>query len=201
MVFFAVYVVTVALSLPIAVVLSLVGGALFGRWLGTGVVSVAATAGATLAFLSSRYLLRDWVQRRFARLLGPLNDGVAHDGIFYLFTLRLMPVVPFWLINLGMGLTPMRDDLRRRVVGGHAAGHVSVRQRRCGGGDGSGGDGLAGGAGVVEAARLAGTAGRRAAVDPVGRTADGDKAISDGTRMNADRYGFTRIRHKNNSSV
>jgi uncharacterized membrane protein YdjX (TVP38/TMEM64 family) len=107
-VFFVVYVVTVALSLPIAVVLSLIGGALFGRWLGTATVSVAATAGATLAFLSSRYLFRDWVQRRFARLLKPLNDGVARDGVFYLFLLRLMPVVPFWLINLGMGLTPMR---------------------------------------------------------------------------------------------
>jgi uncharacterized membrane protein YdjX (TVP38/TMEM64 family) len=72
------------------------------------VVSVASTAGATLAFLSSRYLLRDWVQRRFARLLRPLNEGVARDGAYYLFMMRLVPAVPFFLINLGMGLTPMR---------------------------------------------------------------------------------------------
>lgn len=107
-VFVAVYVAVVALSLPVAVVLSLVAGALFGRWLGTAVVSVSATAGATLAFLGSRYLFRDWVRRRFGRLLAPIEGGIQRDGAFYLLTLRLMPVVPFWLINLGMGLTPMR---------------------------------------------------------------------------------------------
>jgi uncharacterized membrane protein YdjX (TVP38/TMEM64 family) len=108
LVFFAVYVVVTGLSLPIAVFLSLVGGALFGRWLGTAVVSLAATLGATLAFLLSRYLLRDWVQRRFGARLEPINRGVQRDGAYYLFTLRLVPAVPFWLINLGMGLTPMR---------------------------------------------------------------------------------------------
>jgi hypothetical protein len=72
------------------------------------VVSLASTLGATLAFLSSRYILRDWVQRQFGARLGPINRGVEKDGAYYLFTLRLVPVVPFFLINLGMGLTPMR---------------------------------------------------------------------------------------------
>ena len=108
LVFCAAYVAVVALSLPVAVPLSLIAGALFGRWLGTAAVSIASTAGATLAFLSSRYVLRDWVRRRFGALIEPLDRGVERDGAFYLFTLRLIPVVPFWLINLGMGLTPMR---------------------------------------------------------------------------------------------
>ena len=107
-VFFLVYVAVTALSLPAAAILTMLGGALFGRWLGTGVVSLASTVGATLAFLSSRYILRDWVQRKFAERLKPINQGVAQDGAYYLFTLRLVPAVPFFLINLGMGLTPMR---------------------------------------------------------------------------------------------
>jgi uncharacterized membrane protein YdjX (TVP38/TMEM64 family) len=107
-VFFAIYVAVTALSLPVAVPLTIVGALLFGRWVGTGVISLASTLGATLAFLSSRYLLRDWVQRRFAARLEPLNRGVERDGGFYLFMLRLVPLVPFFLINLGMGLTPIR---------------------------------------------------------------------------------------------
>jgi uncharacterized membrane protein YdjX (TVP38/TMEM64 family) len=107
-VFFLVYVAVTALSLPAAAILTMVAGALFGRWLGTGVVSLASTLGATLAFLSSRYVLRDWVQRRFGDRLEALNRGVEKDGAYYLFTLRLVPAVPFFLINLGMGLTPMR---------------------------------------------------------------------------------------------
>jgi uncharacterized membrane protein YdjX (TVP38/TMEM64 family) len=107
-VFFAVYVGMTALSLPAAALLTLVAGALFGRWLGTAIVSVAATLGATLAFLSSRYVLRDWVQQRFAGRLATINRGVEKDGAFYLFTLRLVPVFPFFLVNLGMGLTPVR---------------------------------------------------------------------------------------------
>lgn len=106
--FFLLYVAVTALSLPVATVLSLLAGALFGRWLGTGVVSIASTLGATLAFLSSRYILRDWVQRKFGRRLEPINRGVEKDGAWYLLTLRLVPAVPFFLINLGMGLTPMR---------------------------------------------------------------------------------------------
>ncbi len=107
-VFFLIYVAVTALSLPAAAPLTMLAGALFGRWLGTGVVSLASTLGATLAFLSSRYVLRDWVQRRFGTRLAAVNQGVEKDGAYYLFTLRLVPVVPFFLINLGMGLTPMR---------------------------------------------------------------------------------------------
>jgi uncharacterized membrane protein YdjX (TVP38/TMEM64 family) len=106
--YFLVYVAVTGLSLPVAAPLSLVAGALFDRWLGTAVVSLASTLGATLAFLASRYLLRDWVQHKFGQRLGPINRGVEEDGAYYLLTLRLVPAVPFWLINLGMGLTPMR---------------------------------------------------------------------------------------------
>jgi uncharacterized membrane protein YdjX (TVP38/TMEM64 family) len=106
--YFVLYVAITSLSLPVAALLTLVGGALFGRWATTAVVSVAATLGATLAFLSSRYLFRDAVRRQFGHRLGPVDRGVARDGGFYLFTLRLIPAVPFFLINLGMGLTPMR---------------------------------------------------------------------------------------------
>ena len=107
-VFFAVYVTLTALSVPAAWILSLVGGALFGRWVGTGVVSLASTLGATLAFLSSRYVLRDWVQRRFGERLQAINRGVEKDGAYYLLMLRLVPAFPFFLINLGTGLTPLR---------------------------------------------------------------------------------------------
>ena len=106
--FFVCYTALAALSVPAAWVLSLMGGALFDRWLGTGVVSAAATCGATLAFLSSRYLLQDFVQRRFGGRLRRLNDGVEKDGAYYLLTLRLVPLVPFFLVNLGMGLTTIR---------------------------------------------------------------------------------------------
>ncbi len=107
-VFVGVYIAVTALSLPVATIVSLVGGALFGRWLGTAAVSVASTTGATLAFLSSRYVLRDWVQEKFGRRLEPLQRGIDRDGAYYLFTLRLVPLFPFFLINLGMGLTRMR---------------------------------------------------------------------------------------------
>src|SRR5439155_14752894 len=81
-VFFLVYVAVTAFSLPVATIVSLVGGALFGRWLGTAVVDLAATLGATLAFLSSRYVLRDWVEQRFGKRLGPLQQGIERDGAF-----------------------------------------------------------------------------------------------------------------------
>lgn len=106
--FFAVYLTATALSLPVALVLSLVGGALFGRWAGAAVVSLASTSGACLAFLGSRYLFRDWVRRRFGHRLGPIDRGIERDGAWYLLTLRMAPYVPFFLINLGLGLTPMR---------------------------------------------------------------------------------------------
>ena len=106
--FFAVYVVVTALSLPGAVIMTLAAGALFGLAVGTVIVSFASSIGATLAFLASRYVLRDSIQRRFGERLKAINDGMAKDGMLYLFTLRLVPIFPFFLVNLLMGLTPVR---------------------------------------------------------------------------------------------
>ncbi|MGK2943995.1 MAG: FAD-dependent oxidoreductase, partial [Desulfuromonadales bacterium] len=106
--YFALYVVVTALSLPGAAVMTLAGGALFGFLPALIVVSFASSIGATLAFLVSRFLLRDWVQARFRDRLKALNTGIEREGAFYLFTLRLVPVFPFFVINLVMGLTPMR---------------------------------------------------------------------------------------------
>jgi len=108
LVYFLVYVAVTALSLPGAVVMTLAGGAIFGLLWGSVVVSFASTIGATLAFLVSRFLLRDWVERRFGERLRAINAGIQRDGAFYLFSLRLVPVFPFFLINLAMGLTPIR---------------------------------------------------------------------------------------------
>ena len=108
LVFFLVYVAVTALSLPGAALMTLVGGAIFGLLWGTVIVSFASTIGATLAFLASRFLLRDWVQEKFGDKLKPINEGVAKEGAFYLFALRLVPVFPFVAINLLMGLTPIR---------------------------------------------------------------------------------------------
>ena len=104
-VYFVTYVAITALSLPGAVPMTLVGGALFGFWLGTLLVSFASTIGATLAFLAARLVLRDWVQARFGDRLAAVNAGIAKEGAFYLFALRLVPIFPFFLINLLMGLT------------------------------------------------------------------------------------------------
>ena len=106
--FFVVYVVVTALSLPGAALMTLVAGAIFGLVVGTILVSFASSIGATLAFLASRFLLRDWVQAKFGARLSGINAGVAREGGFYLFTLRLIPVLPFFAINLLMGLTPIR---------------------------------------------------------------------------------------------
>jgi pyruvate/2-oxoglutarate dehydrogenase complex dihydrolipoamide dehydrogenase (E3) component/uncharacterized membrane protein YdjX (TVP38/TMEM64 family) len=106
--FLLLYVAVTALSLPGAAVMTLASGALFGLLWGTIIVSFASSIGATLAFLVSRYLLRDTVQTRFGERLKPINDGMQREGAFYLFTLRLVPVFPFFLINLLMGLTPIR---------------------------------------------------------------------------------------------
>jgi pyruvate/2-oxoglutarate dehydrogenase complex dihydrolipoamide dehydrogenase (E3) component/uncharacterized membrane protein YdjX (TVP38/TMEM64 family) len=106
--YFLVYVIVTGLSLPGATVLTLFGGAVFGLLWATLIVSFASSIGATLAFLVSRLLLRDWVQARFGDRLKPVNDGVAREGAFYLFALRLVPVFPFFVINLVMGLTPIR---------------------------------------------------------------------------------------------
>ena len=105
--FFALYVAATALSLPGAFILTLAAGALFGLGVALVVVSFASSLGALLAFLVARYLLRDAVQQRFGNFLAPVNEGMRKDGIFYLLTLRLVPVFPFWLINLVMGLTPI----------------------------------------------------------------------------------------------
>jgi pyruvate/2-oxoglutarate dehydrogenase complex dihydrolipoamide dehydrogenase (E3) component/uncharacterized membrane protein YdjX (TVP38/TMEM64 family) len=106
--FFGTYVAVAAFSLPGAAILTLVAGAIFGFWQGLLIVSFASTIGATLAFLSSRFLLRDWVQSKFGERLKPINEGVAKDGPFYLFALRLVPLFPFFVVNLVMGLTPIK---------------------------------------------------------------------------------------------
>jgi pyruvate/2-oxoglutarate dehydrogenase complex dihydrolipoamide dehydrogenase (E3) component/uncharacterized membrane protein YdjX (TVP38/TMEM64 family) len=106
--FFAIFVAVTALSLPGAAVLAIAAGAIFGFWLGLLIDSFAAALGASLAFLSSRYLLRDWVKARFGRRIEAIDRGVAREGNFYLLTLRLIPLVPFFLVNIAMGLTAMR---------------------------------------------------------------------------------------------
>jgi len=106
-VFFIVYVLVTALSLPGAALMTLAGGALFGLFGGTLLVSFASTLGATLAMLLSRYLLRSWVQARFRQRLAKIDQGVKREGASYLFALRLVPVFPFFLINLAMGLTQL----------------------------------------------------------------------------------------------
>ncbi len=103
--YFMLYVLVTTLSLPGAALLTLLGGVLFGLWPGILLVSFASTLGATLAMLVSRYLLRDWVQHRFAGPMRTVNDGVARDGAFYLFALRLMPLFPFFVVNLLAGVT------------------------------------------------------------------------------------------------
>ena len=104
-IFFIIYVVSTALSLPGATVLTLAAGALFGLVTGTLIVSFASTIGATLAFLSSRFLLRGYVEKKFKKYIDPINQGIEKDGAFYLFTLRLIPIFPFFVINLVMGIT------------------------------------------------------------------------------------------------
>lgn len=106
--FFLAYVAVTGLSLPGAALMTLVAGAIFGLLWGTVLVSFASSIGATLAFLVSRLVLQDWVQARFGASLRTLNAGIEREGGFYLFTLRLIPAVPFFVINLAMGLTPIR---------------------------------------------------------------------------------------------
>ncbi|MEW8154423.1 MAG: VTT domain-containing protein, partial [Candidatus Thiodiazotropha endolucinida] len=107
-VFFIVYVAVTALSLPGAAVMTLAIGAVFGLLWGLVLVSFASTIGATLAFLIARFLLKDTVQNRYGDRLKAINEGMRKDGAFYLFTLRLVPIFPFFVINLLMGLTPIR---------------------------------------------------------------------------------------------
>ena len=102
-----IYILVTSLSLPGAAVLGLAAGSLFGLLTGTIVVSFASSVGATLACAVSRFILRDWVQKKFGDRLKTVNEGIEKEGAFYLFTLRLIPVFPFWLINMIMGLTKM----------------------------------------------------------------------------------------------
>ncbi len=106
--FFAVYVLVTALSLPGATIMTLAGGGFFGLAWGFVIISFASSIGATLAFLVARYLLRDWVQKRFGDRLEAINKGVEREGALYLFSLRLVPIFPFFLINILMGLTPIK---------------------------------------------------------------------------------------------
>jgi uncharacterized membrane protein YdjX (TVP38/TMEM64 family) len=106
--FFILYVAVTGLSIPGAAIMSLIAGALFGVLMGTIIVSFASTMGATLAFLSARFVLRDWVQGKFGERLRAIDEGLEKDGAFYLFTLRLIPVFPFFVINLLMGLTRIK---------------------------------------------------------------------------------------------
>ena len=106
--YFVIYVVVTGLSLPGAAVMTLAGGAIFGLLWGTVLVSFASTIGATVAMLVARFLLRDYVQRRFSSQLGGINRGIERDGAFYLFSLRLVPLFPFFMINLVMGVMPIR---------------------------------------------------------------------------------------------
>ena len=105
--FFVAYVAMAAMSLPGATILTLAGGAIFGFWTGLLLVSFASSIGATLAFLVARHLLRDSVQARFGKQLAPINEGMQRDGWLYLLTLRLLPVFPFFVVNLLMGMTPI----------------------------------------------------------------------------------------------
>lgn len=107
-IFMGLYITATALSLPGAALLTLAAGGLFGLLWGTIMVSFASTIGATLSFLTARFLLRDWVQEKFGEKLKAINRGVEEEGAFYLLTLRLVPAFPFFMINLLMGLTPIR---------------------------------------------------------------------------------------------
>lgn len=106
--FFILYVAVTGLSIPGAAIMTLIAGALFGVVVGTIIVSFASTLGASLAFLSARFVLREWVQGKFGQRLRAIDEGLEKDGAFYLFTLRLIPVFPFFVINLLMGLTRIK---------------------------------------------------------------------------------------------
>lgn len=106
--FIGVYIVVVALSLPGATILTLCAGAIFGSISGTLIVNVGATVGATLAFLVARFLLRDWVENKFGEKLKPFNEGFSNNAVNYILFLRLVPLFPFFLVNLVSGLTTLR---------------------------------------------------------------------------------------------
>ena len=107
-IFFAVYISATTISLPVAGVMVIVAGALFGVVLGSVVISFASTIGATFAFLLSRFLFQDFVDRHFPKATEAINAGIARDGPYYLFSIRLVPLFPYFVINLAMGLTHIR---------------------------------------------------------------------------------------------
>ena len=107
-VYMLVYITATALSLPGATILTLAGGGVFGLWVGTLIVSFASTIGASSAFLAARFLFRDGIKDKFGERLKTIDEGIAKEGAFYLFTLRLVPIVPFFMINLLMGLTTIK---------------------------------------------------------------------------------------------
>ena len=106
--FFLIYIIVTALSLPGAAVMTLAAGALFGFWTGLVIVSFASSIGATLACAVARYLFRDWTRDKLGKWYHKINSGIEREGAFYLFTMRLIPAIPFFAINLGMALTGMR---------------------------------------------------------------------------------------------
>ncbi|MGM0424250.1 MAG: TVP38/TMEM64 family protein [Thermodesulfobacteriota bacterium] len=106
--FFLFYIIVVAVNLPGATIMTLAAGALFGFWVGLVLVSFASSIGATLACMAARYLLRDWTQAKLGSWYDKVNSGIEKEGPFYLFTMRLIPAIPFFVINLGMALTNMR---------------------------------------------------------------------------------------------
>lgn len=106
--FFAIYLVSTAISQPSSAILSIASGIIFGRMVGLPLALFACSLGGTLAFLSSRYLLHDFIAKRFSAPYQKVNNGVQKDGTFYVFSLRMVPVIPFWLLNLLMGLTKMK---------------------------------------------------------------------------------------------
>ncbi len=106
--FCGLYVIVTTFALPAAGVLSVIGGMTFGLWTGSVLVALASTIGATLACLLARFVFRDWVQHRFGHYLRQINAGIEREGVWYLFTLRVTPVFPYWIINLVFGLTHMR---------------------------------------------------------------------------------------------
>ncbi|MBT4791289.1 MAG: TVP38/TMEM64 family protein [Halobacteriovoraceae bacterium] len=112
--YFCVYIFSTALSLPIATVLTLLGGAVFGFWTGLLIISFASTIGATVSFYFARILLADYIEKKFSKRLKIINAGMEKEGSFYLFTLRVVPIIPFFVINLVMGLT--RISVRRYFV-------------------------------------------------------------------------------------
>lgn len=109
--FFLAYVAVTALSLPGATILTLAAGAFFGVLIGSVLVSFASTIGATLAMLAARYLFRDVLQKKYAKRLQTINKGIEDEGGFYLFTLRLIPIIPFFVVNIVMGLTRLKTGI------------------------------------------------------------------------------------------